>query len=295
MKFALFLMFLAYASYVAAGPFEIRYQQEDGSGNIFGNWITPNPSTGLTGFYSYDGTSKAISWVTVGSGLSVSSGVLSANSITSGQINSALGYVPYNSTNPNGYISNINSAQVTSALGFTPYNATNPSSYINQAQARTSISLTNTGSGAASYNNSTGVLNIPTPATPAAQSINDTPGRSLVTTTSSTGYQISATRNSLACYEGSFATTSTIGGPASASVYLETADTNSTTPGDWTTKAQQTYTNTITLAVVLNQVQANNWAMCRMIPAGKYVRLRSGNITGTASVSLNATQQETLQ
>lgn len=127
-----------------------------------------------------------------------------------------------------------------------------------------------------------------------AMSINDTPGRSLVTTTAATGYQISATRAAQVCYEGNFSTTSTIGGPSSATVFLETADTNSTTPSDWTTKAQQTYSNTITLAVVLNQVQSNNWSFCRTIPAGKFVRLRSGGITGTASASLNTTQQETL-
>jgi len=124
--------------------------------------------------------------------------------------------------------------------------------------------------------------------------INDSPGRSLVTTTSSTGFQISATRVSRACYEGSFSTTSTIGGPAAVSVFLETADTNSTTPGDWTTKAVQTYSNTITLAVVLNQVQSNNWTMCRDIPAGKFVRIRSGSITGTASATINSTQQESI-
>lgn len=312
-------------------------------------------------------------------------------------------------TNGPGYITGINSAAVTTALGYTPYNASNPdayitaaalspyltsasaastyatqsaltsglsgkfntpsgstvqyvrgdgtlaafptaistftndSAYITQAGARTAISLTTTGtSGAASYNNSTGVLNIPNYApgtgtvtsvtagtglsggtftttgtismpntgtagtysgvTTDAQgrvtagttmSINDAPGRSLVTTTSSTGFQISSTRIARGCYEGSFATTSTIGGPASASVFLETADTNSTTPGDWTTKAQQTYTNNITLAVVLNQQQGNNWSFCRDIPAGKYVRIRSGSITGTASTSINSTQQET--
>lgn len=127
-----------------------------------------------------------------------------------------------------------------------------------------------------------------------APTINDAPARALVTTTAATGYQVSATRIAHVCYEGTFATTSTIGGPSSASVFLETADTNSTTPADWTTRAQQTYSNTITLAVVLNQVQSNNWSFCRYIPAGKYVRLRSGNISGTASVSLNAAQQETL-
>lgn len=126
-------------------------------------------------------------------------------------------------------------------------------------------------------------------------SINDAPGRTLVTSTSATGFQISATRNALACYEGYIQTTSTIGGPASAVVFVETADTNSTTPSDWTTKAQQAYANVISLAVVLNQQQSNNWQICRMIPAGKYVRIRQGSVVGTASVVLNSTQQETLQ
>lgn len=127
-----------------------------------------------------------------------------------------------------------------------------------------------------------------------APSINDNPGRSLVTTTSSTGFQISSTRMARACYEGSFSTTSTIGGNSAVSVFLETADTNSTTPGDWTTKARQAYSNNITLALALNQVQGNNWTMCRDIPAGKFVRIRSGSITGTASASINTEQQETL-
>lgn len=51
-------------------------------------------------------------------------------SITSGNVTTALGYTPYNATNPNGYISSITSANVTTALGYTPYNATNPSGYI---------------------------------------------------------------------------------------------------------------------------------------------------------------------
>jgi hypothetical protein len=128
----------------------------------------------------------------------------------------------------------------------------------------------------------------------AAMSINDAPGRALVTSTSATGFQISSGRNARACYEGSFATTSTIGGAASVTVFLETADTNSTTPADWTTKARQTYSNTITLALVLQQVQGNNWSMCRDIPAGKFVRIRSGSVSGTASATINTEQQETL-
>jgi len=59
----------------------------------------------------------------------------------------ALGFTPYNATNPSGYITSagtatnisgtyagsITSAQVTTGLGFTPYNATNPSAYVTAA------------------------------------------------------------------------------------------------------------------------------------------------------------------
>lgn len=249
------------------------------------------------------------------------------------------------SGNPSGFLTAITSGQVTAALGFTPYDASNPSAYVNQSGARSAISLTTTGtSGAATYSAATGVLNVPNYASSggtvisiaagsglsggtitttgtismpntgtagtyngsvttdaqgrvtagASLSINDSPGRSLVTSTSANGYQISATRAAHACYEGSISTTSTIGGPSAATVFLETADTNSTTPGDWLIKGQQTYSNTITLAVVLNQVQGNNWSICRYIPAGKFVRIRVGGITGTASATINTNQQEVL-
>ena len=52
------------------------------------------------------------------------------HSLTSGAVTGALGYTPYNSTNPSGYITGISSTDVTSALGYTPYNSTNPDGYI---------------------------------------------------------------------------------------------------------------------------------------------------------------------
>lgn len=64
--------------------------------------------------------------------------------------------------NPSGFLTGITSGQVTGALGFTPYNADNPSSFITQAGARSAVTLTTTGTGgAATYNASTGALNIP--------------------------------------------------------------------------------------------------------------------------------------
>lgn len=51
-------------------------------------------------------------------------------SLTSAQVTTALGYTPYNSSNPSGYITGITSSMVTTALGYTPYDSTNPNGYI---------------------------------------------------------------------------------------------------------------------------------------------------------------------
>jgi len=67
----------------------------------------------------------------LGTASSVSSGYLTStdwNTFNSKQ--AALGFTPYNSSNPSGYISGITSLMVTNALTFTPYNATNPSAFI---------------------------------------------------------------------------------------------------------------------------------------------------------------------
>jgi len=53
-----------------------------------------------------------------------------AITLLSSDVTSALGYTPYNATNPNGYINGITSSMILSALGYTPYNATNPNGYI---------------------------------------------------------------------------------------------------------------------------------------------------------------------
>lgn len=55
---------------------------------------------------------------------------------------SALGFTPYNSTNPSGYITGITSGMVTTALGFTPYDATNPSGYITSSALSTYVPYT---------------------------------------------------------------------------------------------------------------------------------------------------------
>lgn len=57
--------------------------------------------------------------------------------INSSDVTTALGYTPYNSSNPSGYISGITSAMVTDALGFTPYSDANPSGFTSDSALTT--------------------------------------------------------------------------------------------------------------------------------------------------------------
>lgn len=218
-------------------------------------------------------------------------------------------------TNDAGYINSVPAQSFASLTGkpttLSGYGITdayplsgNPSGFLTENQSITlsgdvdgtgttaiTTTLSNTGVSAGNYNFVTVDLKGRVTAG-TNETINDAPGRTLVTTTSSTGFQISATRNAEVSYEGTFQTTTTIGGPASITVFLETSNTNSTTPGDWTIIAQQTNSSTATLAIVINIVDVEPWSLTRTIPAGKYVRIRYGSITGTASASINTQQQE---
>jgi len=86
-----------------------------------------NPS----GYTNNTGTVTSVGGTGTVSGLSLSGSVTTSGnltlggtlSLTSGNVTTALGYTPYNATNPSGYISGITSGNVTTALGFTPENA----------------------------------------------------------------------------------------------------------------------------------------------------------------------------
>lgn len=81
--------------------------------------------------------------------------------ITAGQVTGALGFTPYNSTNPAGYItSTALSPYLTSATASSTY-ATSSALTSGLAGKQNTLSLTTTGTGAATLSGST--LNIPTP------------------------------------------------------------------------------------------------------------------------------------
>lgn len=129
--------------------------------------------------------------------------------------------------------------------------------------------------------------------TPSAPTINAGVTRSLVTATSSTGFQVSATKTSIVNYSVSTSTTATIGGASSVTAYLEVAATNSTTPSAWTIVSQVNNGQTITLAVILQSVQTNCAVLSGTIPAGYYARVRYA-ATGTSSATYSSGEETIL-
>lgn len=106
--------------------------------------IPPHPST--WGVLAYDGAGSLLpSWIGVGSGLTVNGSLLETTAPTWASIT--------------GKPTTLSGYGITDAYPLSG----NPSAYITQSGARSAISLTTTGSGAATYSSGTGVLNVPTP------------------------------------------------------------------------------------------------------------------------------------
>jgi hypothetical protein len=183
--------------------------------------VTTNGVTNLgAGLISYNAGDLLVydgaAWINV----AANNGVVSLNSRTgavtlnSTDITTALGFTPYNATNPSGYITGINSSAVTTALGYTPYNATNPSNYITTS----SLSVTtNTASGAGSLSYSAGVFTF----TPAA-------AYALPTATTSTLGGIKIDNNTIVINDGVIS----VGGALTSATIFKgswAADTNTPT------------------------------------------------------------------
>ncbi len=189
--------------------------------------------------------------------------------------------------NPSNFLTSITSGQVTGALGFTPYSASNPSSFISQSGARTAVSLTTTGtSGAATYNSSTGVLNVPNytpPAVPARS-------QSAATRTLNTAFQVSATRDALVNYSVQCTITASIAGGQSCDVVLEIATDAAFTAGVQTVGIIGTG-QTYTLAIAIQGVQPQTAQVTGYVPAGYYARLRTVNVSGSPTYAYRAGQE----
>ena len=100
-------------------------------------------------------------------------GYITTYTVTSGDVTSALGFTPYSDANPDNFISSytVTSSDVTTALGFTPYNNTNPSNFTSNLGIVQSV----TGNaGALAISN--GVLNVPPSAGAPVDSVNGATG-----------------------------------------------------------------------------------------------------------------------
>lgn len=230
--------------------------------------------------------------------------------------------------NDSGYLTGITSTQITTALGYVPYSAANPNNYITLVQARNGISLTTSGtSGAATYNSSTGVINVPLYPSGTVTSITagtglsggtitttgtismpnvGTPGTYSSVTTDTQGrvtagtnrnftstarslnsaFQISVVRDVYVSYAVDIACASALLAGQSGTVILEYADNVGIS------------TNVVTVQQasgsaggVLNLATTSTATLSGIIPTGKFVRLRTVNNTGAPTFTYRTSQE----
>lgn len=152
--------------------------------------------------------------------------------------------------------------------------------YFTNSRARLAINLTTTGSGAATYDSSTGNLNIPTN-TPVALSFNNSATKTL----NGAGVQLSTTRDAFVSYSithNVVLTLAVLNGSSQA--YLEISPNNTT----WTTISQAGFSRTLALSLAINDSSVTN--IQGVVPAGWYIRIRSV-VSGGGSASFTFGQE----
>lgn len=270
MKKLIALIAMMALSQAFAAPYDLYLNQMNmfGSGTINRQLSVPNSGIGVDGVLFYNGTSTLPAVATLGSGCSIVSSVFTCSGTA--QVNA-----DWNAGA--GVAQILNKPTAVSAF-------TNDAGYRTQAQVRSDISLTTTGSGTATYNSGTGALNVPTPAIPAALS------QSAASRTLNTVFQVSASRPSLVSYSVRIVTTASIGGNQDGDVILEIASDSGFTANVQTLAITQN-AQAITLAIVLNSVQTQTGVLSGFVPTGYYARLRTVNNTGTPSYLYRAGQE----
>jgi hypothetical protein len=127
----------------------------------------------------------------------------------------------------------------------------------------------------------------------ASKTFNNSPGRSIVTGTGSTGFQPSALSDSNVNYSISINTSVSLSGNSSGYVVLEICPTNSATPSAWIEigRVSSGQSGTLVVGLVLNQVGGGQ--IGGVVPAGYYAKIRTVNVSGTPTYVINS-QQEVL-
>jgi hypothetical protein len=176
MKKIIILFFLSWSLLVSADPFDPIMTRRNSTDSGFQMNQFPKPSVSSASFYNP--ANNNWEFVSVISAFTNDSGYITSSAL-SPYLTSATAASTY-ATKSGTTAQYIRGDGTTATFPTNVSSFTNDNAYINQSGARGAISLTTTGSGVASYNNSTGVLNVPTPASvtpfnfsqPSARTIN---------------------------------------------------------------------------------------------------------------------------
>lgn len=226
------------------------------------------PANGDNAILGYAGASQLPVFYGVGSGLSISAGVLSATPAGSPSWASITG----KPTTLSGY--GITDGVTLSAL--TPY--------------ATTASLTSGLS--AKFNTPTGTTSqyIRGDGTLATLPAASTPSQAAATRALNTIYQVSATRGAWATYSVQLQVTASIAGGQNGDVILEIASDSAFT-ANVQSLAISGLGQTYSVAVAIQGVQPQTGVVSGFIPAGYYARLRTVNNTGTPTFAYRAGQE----
>lgn len=135
--------------------------------------------------------------------------------------------------------------------------------------------LTTTGTGVATFDSVTGVLNIPTPGVISKSFIQVTRA------VNSTAFIPSTTKDASVFYSINIACTATIGSTSSGKVALQYSVNGGST---WVDVSEVSNSNTVSLAVVLNSVSSQTCVLAGQVPAGASVRMVSTS-AGTTTIT----------
>lgn len=120
---------------------------------------------------------------------------------------------------------------------------------------------------------------------------NNTPGRTLTASTGATGFQPSASSDTLVNYSTSISTSITLSGNSAGYVALEISPTNSATPANWVEIGRVSSGQSGVLAVGLSLNQTGGGQLTGVVPAGYFAKIRTVNTAGTPTYAVNGQQE----
>lgn len=253
-----------------AGPSDIIFSQRNSTDTATLTRIPEHPAT--TGVMIFDGSSIQPGYATLGTGITVDSGVLNITGVT-GPTGPAGPTGPTGATGPSGATGSAGATGATGATG-----AAGP-----QGVQGIQGPIGNTGATGAT--GPTGATGATGPTGPAIVTSQSSATRSL-----NSAFQISSTRAALVFYSVRITTTVSIGSNQDGDVILEIASDSGFTTNVQTVSIGENG-QTISVALALNSVQAQTVVLTGYIPSGYYVRLRTVNNTGTPTYLYRAGQE----